>query len=244
MSRRWAPWPVILGMSVGLLARGPWQLRKQARKHLVPAPGEELTADSLLFGMVMRDRLTARGSVGTAAIAVAAVGLTAVAACLLAPTRLAVEPCGQGCVETVTRSRDGVSPALLAVLGAALVVGALAAVLARRRLRRLVPLRPAQHARRLVALTSRHVMLVGTICAGFFGIAWSEGVGRTDLFLCVGFAIAALLTLPALLVAWRASRSGPDDLALVDVLTIARTAKLPRVDTYVEGLVPAVLATD
>ena len=87
-------------------------------------------------------------------------------------------------------------------------------------------------------------MLVATICAGFFGIAWSEGVGRTDLFLCVGFAIVALLTLPALLVAWRASRSGPDDLALVDVLTIARTAKLPRVDTYVEGLVPALLATD
>ena len=44
--------------------------------------------------------------------------------------------------------------------------------------------------------------------------------------------------------AWRAARSGPDDLALVDVLTIAATGGLPRVDTYREGLVPALVSTD
>ncbi|GEK20274.1 hypothetical protein [Cellulomonas xylanilytica] len=235
---------VLMGMATGLLSRGPWQFRKQARKHLVAEPGEELTSDSLLFGMVMRDRLTARGTVGTGVVAVAAVGLAAVAACLLAPTRLATGACGQGCVETVSRTRDGVSPALLAVLAAALVVGVLASVLSRRRLRRLVPLRPAQHARRLIRPNSRHALLVGMISAYFFGLAWVEGTGRADLFLCVGVAVAALLVLPALLVAWRAARSGPDDLALVDVLTIARTGRLRAVDTYREGLVPALVPTD
>ena len=55
----------------------------------------------------------------------------------------------------------------------------------------------------------------------------------------------ALLALPTLLVAWRTARSGPDDLALVDVLTDRRDrGRLPRVDTYREGLVPALVATD
>jgi len=234
----------VLGMSVGLLARGPWQQRKQARKHLTPEPGEQLTADSVLFGMVMRDRLTARGTVGMVAVAVAAVGLAAVAACLLAPTRLGVDDCGAACVETVTEARGSVSAALPAALAAALLAGVLASLLAGRHLRRLVPVRPAQHARRLVPPTSRHVMLLATISACVLGVAWIEGSGRADLFFSVAVATGALVTLPGLLMSWRTARSGPDDLALVDVLTIAVTGGLPRVDTYREGLVPALVSTD
>ena len=143
----------------------------------------------------MRDRLTARGTVGMAAVAVGTVGLAAVVAWLLAPTGLGVESCGTGCFGTVTEARGGVPPALFAVLAAALLAGVLAAVLARRHLRRLVPLRPAQHARRLVPPTSRHVLLVATISACVLGVAWLEGTGRADLFFSVGVAVGALLTL-------------------------------------------------
>lgn len=46
------------------------------------------------------------------------------------------------------------------------------------------------------------------------------------------------------MVTWRVARTGPDDLAFVDVWSIVSTGGLPRVDTYQEGLVPALLATD
>ena len=235
---------VMLGGGIGILSRGSWQLRTQARKHLVAQPGEELTADSMLYGMVARERLTARGTVGLLAVAVGAVGAAAAAACLVAPTRLGVEGCGDACFGTVTNPRDGASTVLVAALGVALVAGVLGSVLAARRLRRLVPVRLPQDARHLVAPTVRHGMLVGTIGLLVAGIAWVEGTGRADLFFSVGIAAGALLTLPGLLLAWRAARSGPADLALVDVLTIARTGTVPRADTYREGLVPALVSTD
>ncbi|KQY21788.1 hypothetical protein ASD16_13905 [Cellulomonas sp. Root485] len=235
---------VMLGMSIGLLSRGTWQLRTQARKHLVAEPGEEVTADTFLFGMVMRDRLTARGTAGMLAVAVGVVGLAALVSCLVAPTRLGVEGCGSGCFETVTDPRAGASPELLTALGVALLAGVLGSVLSARRLRRLVPARHPQHARRLVRPTVRHGMLIGAISLIAIGIAWIEGTGRADLFFSVVSAVGALLTLPALLMVWRAARSGPADLALVDVLRIARAGTVPSVDTYQEGLVPALVATD
>ena len=234
----------MLGMSIGLLSRGSWQLRKAARKHLVAETGEEVTADTLLFGMVMRDRLTARWTTGMLAVAVGTVGLAAVVACLVAPTGLGVEGCGTGCFGTVTTPRTGAPSALLAALCAALAVGVLGSVLVVRRLRRLVPARHAQHARRLVPPTTRHAMLLGTISLNVGVIAWLEGTGRADLFFSVVVAAVVLLTLPGLLVAWRTARSGPDDLALVDVLSITATGGLARVDTYQEGLVPALVSTD
>ena len=87
-------------------------------------------------------------------------------------------------------------------------------------------------------------MLLAVIGVHPVGMAWIEGTGRTDLFLSVGFAVGALLFLPVLLVAWRAARSAPDDVALTDVVTIAMLARQPQVDRYCEGLVPAVVATD
>ena len=87
-------------------------------------------------------------------------------------------------------------------------------------------------------------MLIGAISLIAIGIAWIEGTGRADLFFSVVSAVGALLTLPALLMVWRAARSGPADLALVDVLRIARAGTVPSVDTYQEGLVPALVATD
>lgn len=240
----WTSVVVALGMCIGMLSRGRWQLQKQARKHLVPDDGEEVTADTLLFGWVMRDRLAARGSVGTLAVAVGVVGLGAVTACLVAPTRLAAAACGQACLETVTAARSGTSPALLTALAAALATGVLGSLLARRRLRRLLPVRPAQHARRLVRPTAQHRMLVAVLSGCFLGLAWLEGSGRADLFFSVGVAVGALLVLPALLVVGRTSRTGPADLALVDALRIAYRGRQSPVDTFQEGLVPALVATD
>ena len=87
-------------------------------------------------------------------------------------------------------------------------------------------------------------MLIGAISLIAVGIAWIEGTGRADLFFSVGSPSGALLTLPALLMVWRAARSGPADLALVDVLSDRQGRPVPRVDTYQEGLVPALVATD
>ncbi|KQR08340.1 hypothetical protein [Cellulomonas sp. Leaf334] len=240
----WTAVVLALGMSVGVLSRGRWQLQKQARKHLVADAGEELTADTFLFGWVMRDRLTVRGSAGMLAVAVGVVGLGAVTACLTAPTRLATAACGDACVETVTAARSGTSPVLLVALAGALASGVLGSPLARRRLRQLVPVRPAQPSRRLVRPIPRHRMLVAVLSGCFLGLAWVEGSGRADLFFSVGVAVGALLALPALLVVWLTSRSGPADLALVDALRIAFRGRPPGVDTVQEGLVPALVSTD
>lgn len=234
----------LLGMSIGILARGPRVIRQRARKHLVPEVGEEVTAETLLFGWVLRDRLMARRTTGVLTLGLAVATVAVVTACLVAPTTLGAESCGTGCVGTVTADRDGAPVGLAAVLVVALVAGLLAALVARTRLRRLVPLRHPQHSRRLVAPTPRHRMIVLVATAHAVGIAWLEGSGRADLFFTVGVALAALVALPGMLVAWRAAETGPDDLALVDVLTIAAKGGIPPADTYQEGLVPAQLATD
>ena len=235
---------VMLGMLVGILARGPQITRKRAGKHLVPDVGEEVTSETLLFGWVLRDRLPARGTTGPLTLAVVITAGAALTACLLAPTALAAGSCGAACVETVSAGRAGMPAPLTAALAVALAAGVLGALRARALLDRLVPVRPAQHARRLVAPTPRHRMIVATATACLVGIAWLEGSGRTDLFFTVGIAVAALVALPGMVVASRTARTGPDDLALVDVLTIASTGRVPRVDTYQESLVPALLATD
>ena len=213
----------MLGMSIGILSRGSWQLRKQARKHLVAQPGEELTADTLLFGMVTRDRLTARGD-GRAA----------------GGRRRGGRGGGRGRVPggsdparrrgvrgRVLRDGDATRvtvrrPCSLAALGVALVAGVLGSVLA-------APApAPAgsRHGPRSTrgtwsAPTVRHGMLVARdrrSCVA--GIAWIEGTGRADLFFSVGIAAGALLTLPATAagLAHRPLRSGrprprrrPDD---------------------------------
>ena len=233
--------PVLLAMTVGILARGSSGRRKRARKHLVPDEGEELTADTLLFGWVPRDRLAARGVTGLLVSAVAVVAVAACTAYLVAPTGVAVQACGEGCTETVSVDRD--DPAL-AVLGVALLAGGLVALRARRHLRRLVSARPAQPARRLVPPTMQHRLLTSALVVCVLGVAWIEGTGRTDLFLVVAIAVVSLLALPATFVAWWVARTGPDDLALVDVLTISAKGRAPGVDTYCEGLVPALVSTD
>jgi hypothetical protein len=232
----------LLGMSIGILTRGPRMIRNRARKHLVPDAGEEVTSDTLLFGWVLRDRVAARGTAGLVAISLSVAGVAAAAAYLVAPTALASGPCGPSCVETISAARDGAPPTI--VLAVALVAGLLAAFRARRLLRRLVPLRNPQHSRRIIAPTPRHraIAVVATACA--VGIAWLEGSGRADLFFAVGIAVVVLVGLPVALVARHVAQTGPDDLALVDVRTIAVRGKLPPVDTFQESLVPALLATD
>ena len=131
---------VLIGMSIGLLSRGPWQQRKQARKHLVvdagrgghrrhppvrdgdarPADGARDRGDG---GRGRGDRRAwrpwRRGSWLRPAWGSSRAGR---AASGRSPTRAAVS-----------------RPRSCAVLAAALLAGVLAAVLARRRLRRLVP---------------------------------------------------------------------------------------------------------
>ena len=236
--------PALFAMSMGILGRGSRVRRARGRKHLVPEAGEELTTETLLFGWVLRDRLTARGTAGLLTVGLATAGLAALAACLAAPSALGAVSCGHSCVETVSAGRDGVPGPLTVALVSAVALGGLAALRARATLRRLVPLRPVQHSRWLVAPTSRHRAMILLLTAGAVGIAWIEGTGRADLFFSVAVAVAALFALPALMVTWRVARTGPDDLAFVDVWSIVSTGGLPRVDTYQEGLVPALLATD
>ncbi|MBO3101972.1 hypothetical protein [Cellulomonas fengjieae] len=205
------PWDLVavflLVAVLGMALHGPRWRRKHARKHLVPDEEEELTADSLMFGWIMRDRLTARRSTGMLTLGLAVAGV------VTAPH------------------------APPAVLGVALLTGALLAVLARLRLRRAVAGRPPQPARRLVRPTVRHVVLTAAgVAVASVGTSW---LGRPDVL-----SVAALAVLPGMVVTWHAARSGPADLALVDVLTIAVTGAPPPVDTFREGLVPALVSTD
>ena len=97
-----------LVMSIGILARGSAGGRARARASTwSPEAGEELTAETFLFGWVLRDRLTARGTAGLLTVGLAVVGLAALAACLVAPTALGAESCGDACVGTVSAGRDG-----------------------------------------------------------------------------------------------------------------------------------------
>ena len=192
-------------MSVGLLARGRWQLRKQAHKHLTPEPGEELTADTVLFGMVMRDRLTARGTAGMLAVAVGVVGLAAAAACLVAPTSLGGGGVRGGMLRDGHRSREpaprpaswwpSARRSLAGVLGS-MLAGARAAAAGSRPARAARPTPgAADGAARMLLAAERHLPQ-----------RWLAGsrvpAVRTSFF-SVGVAVGALLTLPALLVAWR-----------------------------------------
>ncbi|WP_421735021.1 hypothetical protein [Cellulomonas sp.] len=125
-----------------------------------------------------------------------------------------------------------------AVLGVAVLVGLPLAILVAWNLQRRLPHRPLQPARRLVDPVRRQLALAVLLGAG--AIALCVAVHS----LVTPIAVGALVVLPSAAVAWWSTVHGPDDLALADVVHIAVTGQSPPVDTYREGLVPALLATD
>lgn len=123
-------------------------------------------------------------------------------------------------------------------LAVAVLVGLPLAVLLAWNLQRRLPQRPPQPARRLVDPVRRQLALTVLLGAGAIALC----VAVTSL--ATPIAVAALAVLPSAVVAWWSTVHGPDDLALADVVHIAVTGQSPPVDTYREGLVPALLATD
>ncbi len=123
-------------MAVAALAMGPTRRRRQARRHLVAADGEPVTAQTLVYGWVLHDRLRARPMVGLVAL-----GLL------------------------VSAVSGAVSHAEPLLLGAALV-GTGGAGLARHLLRVRMPERPRQDARLLIDPAPRHLALLAVLGAG------------------------------------------------------------------------------
>ncbi|WP_421743255.1 hypothetical protein [Cellulomonas sp.] len=132
----------------------------------------------------------------------------------------------------------GVVTVRSAALGVAVLVGLPLATLVAWNLQRRLPQRPVQPARRLVDPVRRQLALTVLLGAGAIALC------VTVTSLATPIAVAALVVLPSAAVAWWSSLHGPDDLALADVVHIAVTGQSPPVDTYREGLVPALLATD
>jgi hypothetical protein len=224
------------------LAFGARRLESSRRKHLVPSLGEPLVAGTRVYEWVSRDRVAATAGALAAMVCTAAVGVAALTTWSLAPHGVAFVGCqpepGAVCFETVSALRDGIGPVGLAVLAAAAAVGVGGARLAVRRLRRTVPLRPVQVARRLVGFGVERTVATAVAGAVVLADLLAEGAGRIDLWAAPVLAVVALVLLPTTVVAWRSARRGPVDLAWADVRRIAWTGRAPVVDQCGTGLVP------
>jgi hypothetical protein len=224
------------------LALGGRRLEALRRKHLVPQLGEPLVPGTRVFEWVPRDRVTATAGALTGLLCTAVAGVVAAAAWVLAPRGVAFVGCpaepGAVCSQTVSRLRDGIGPVGLVMLGVAVVVGVVGARVAAGRLRRTVPLRPVQVARRLVGLGVRRA--AATVVAGVLLLAdlVAEGTGRIDLWAAPVVAVVAAALLPAAVVLWRCASRGPTDLSWSDVRGIAGTGRVPVLDEFATGLVP------
>jgi len=229
-------------MAVVSLATGPGRLESSRRKHLVPLQGEPLVDGTRVYEWVPRDRVTARAGALAMLVVAGVLASAATVAWLLAPRRLATVACappddGGGCFETASLVRNGTVGTLLGVLTLALLVGALAAWLAVRRLQRQVPLRPVQPARRLVGLGVRRTASLTLTVALTLVDLGAEATGRIDLWAGALVAVAMVALLPACVVTWRFASRGPSDLAWADLRRIAWTGRAPLVDQHRTGLV-------
>jgi uncharacterized membrane protein len=225
--------------------------RSSARlKHVAPPFGEPLVAGNLAAGYVLRQRVTARSMLSWAVLLLGITGTASVVAALFAPKVLltnVVKPAsGTGYLREsgpVVSAESFVAPVggyrvvAVAILVVALSVGVLGAVVARRRLRRLLGERPEQPNRvlRQVRATSKANLLFGVMIST--GVAWLEVSGRLVLGLSLVVGTVALVLLPGAVVALAAMRrSDAPDLAGTDVWWIGARGRLPSVDLPVWGL--------
>ncbi|WP_034610614.1 hypothetical protein [Cellulomonas sp. URHD0024] len=213
----WVVVPLVIGHPVAWNLLGPYFLllatvtaataarrrRTEAGRHLVPGVDEPFGPSDLARGWILRDRVRARPMLGRLACA------AAVVAAIATPMSIG----GARWVQPV-----------------ALAVGAAIAVLAGRRLRRVVPRRREQGARRMVDHGTHWDAAIVLGAALLIGLAslWGQ--------VAVAISASAVALLPVLVVAWREAARTLGELALVDVWTIGATGQVSPVDRVVKGI--------
>lgn len=235
------PGLVASGTCLILLITALWgrRWRTIAREsQLVLRPHEVVTAESLVPGPTPRERLAARAWLAVAASVVAGFVAIAVAALLLAPSRVAARSCAYGplCTEVDTapvQAADRVTALLAAAVGAA--VGLLLAWLTARRLPRWQPVE--QPHRRVRSLDSTTVLRVTTVLGAVAVLAASAPTAAATLA-APTLAVAGLLLPPLVAAQVVTARGRTRAPAGTDVLR-AVLGRADRVDTPAPGYVPA-----
>ncbi|WP_448630482.1 hypothetical protein [Cellulomonas soli] len=146
---------------------------------------------------------------------------------------LAIGALGWGAAATI-RSASGLGVAVTA----ALVVGAVLALVVGRRLRRELPHAPDQPSRRLVRPSAANASGAAALVALVVGEACLEGIGGWPMLLApYAGPLCLLLLVPVAAAAWVVR--GSDDVAVVDVRRVSLTGRAPALDSLTEGLVGA-----
>ena len=233
--------------AAGLTFMTPVKRRRAARlKHVAARPGELVFEGALVAQDGPRNRATARSGLtwtvsflGTAAVASIVCAAFAPNVLILVGGPIVASPEG-----SYTASGDvGFGPAghwrlvAFAVLSVALAAGALGALVARRRLRRLLGHRVDQPERvlRLVSRESKATTIFWSVMIA--ALAWAEVSGRFVLGTSVALGAVALLILPGAVVALGATtRVDAPDLAGRDVWWIATRGRVPEVERPVADL--------
>ena len=232
---------VCVPAAVDVIAPAGGQYRKQAtNRHLAPAPGEPLVPGGLARGCIPRRRIRALPGTDLTVATLAVGALLWGSAALLAHRGVAAVPCAAdnalSCTEFTSAPWHPGWWALCAV--AAVVLGSLAAVRARRRIHRFMPDRSAQPARvlgpaRVPATVAWFVVIGGPIT----WVAWLEATGRMVALASPLLALVCLFALPGALAVRRSARQGPADLALTDLWRMGVDGMPVRADAPIETVV-------
>ncbi|WP_448630481.1 hypothetical protein [Cellulomonas soli] len=214
--------------------------REAVRRHLLLRAGEVPDAQSLVNGWVYRTRLQAMGILPLVAAVLGAGAVAGVIAAGRAHRRIVATGCGAGCVNVEGGPIEGMRAELLVVV-AALLLGFALVPLVRRRLLRLLP-GAAQPCRWLVLVGWRHRTGAAIIAAFVAGWAAAEASGHLVL-VSSPVAAACCLLAPGAIAASLLVRGRPElrDVAGADVWRAAVRSRSPQVDSWVPGLVPAIV---
>jgi hypothetical protein len=238
----------VLVMAVSSLVLWPEVGRRPARlKHVSPHYGEPRVEGALVGWDVPRQRVTARSVMAWAVPLLGiAVATSVITACLAPRVLLAKDvtltpwdPAMAGGFELVVAPVGGRRVVAVVALVVALGLGVLGAMLARRRLDRLLGERPSQPWRvlRPIRPNGKARVLLGMLAT--VTLAWLEVSGRLVLGPSVLLGWVALLLLPGAVVALMVTRRNDDaDIAGADVWWIATRGRLPAVDRPAWGLRP------
>ncbi|MCG2798183.1 MAG: hypothetical protein L6367_06550 [Cellulomonas sp.] len=224
----------------------PYRARA-VNRHLVPRHGEPVTPGGFMLTPGTGTRVDARLGTTLACATLAAGALMWTAATLVAPRGLTVVGCPlePGAFLCTTVDTGPWQPWWWVALAAvALVVGLFTARRAERRFADLLADRPAQPYRVLVHRVPGAVTALVLLVPLAAWQAWFEVTGRWVALISPVAATLCLLMLPGALVARRAARRGPDDLALIDLWRAGAEGQPPQVDEWVPAVVRVPVVVD
>jgi hypothetical protein len=223
----------------------PAYIRSEAKlRHVALKFGEAPVEGALVAWDVPRQRVTAHSGLTWAMLLLVTTGVASVVAALLAPKVLLTDfsPNSPGIgpgftADSVVAPMGGYRVVGVSVLSVALGIGALGAIVVRRRLGRRLGERPDQPHRVLRPVTASGTARVALSAIVMAGLVWLELSGRLVLGLSVVPGTVALLLLPGALVALFVTRRA-EDLAGRDVWWIATRGRVPNLDQPARGLRP------